>query len=64
MQIYDRWGKLIFEKTIIPINSQDQGWNGTIDGSPLKTGAYIYSIDVRFIDNATLNYQGTVTLIR
>jgi len=30
----------------------------------LITGSFVYNIDVLFLDNEIINYQGVVTLIR
>jgi len=35
-----------------------------MDGEYLITGSFVYNIDVLFLDNETINYQGVVTLIR
>lgn len=64
LQIFDRWGKLIFIKEDFPPDDIDSGWDGSYEGNILKTGTFIYSIDVVFFDNAIINYSGTVTIIR
>ena len=64
MQIFDRWGKMIFEQNNFVPNEPNTGWDGTMDGEYLITGSFVYNIDVLFLDNETINYQGVVTLIR
>ncbi len=59
MQIFNRWGGLIFETT-----ERNQGWNGTQDGQLLLPGAYIYSIQFDQPDGQREKYSGTVHLIR
>ena len=64
MQIFDRWGNNIYtQKNFIP-NEPNTGWDGTYEGTILKTGSFVYTIDVRFIDNEVVTYHGVVTLIR
>ena len=63
MQIFDRWGKMIFEQNNFVPNEPNTGWDGTMDGEYLITGSFVYNIDVLFLDNETINYQGVVTLI-
>lgn len=59
MEIYDRWGKLIFVT-----RDKATGWNGTINGTPQPEGVYVYKIEVRGFDGQVLNAHGTITLIR
>jgi gliding motility-associated-like protein len=44
MQIFNRWGELIFSSQDI-----ENGWDGTFKGAPLPNGIYAFSI--RIIDN-------------
>ena len=59
MLIYDRYGQQIFESG----NLYD-AWNGTMNGAPIKTGVYIYSIRFRQPNGEWMERQGTVMLIR
>lgn len=59
MEIYDRWGKLLFLT-----RDKATGWNGTIDGKAAPEGVYVYKIEVRGFDGQVLNAHGTITLIR
>ncbi|MEL6831374.1 MAG: choice-of-anchor L domain-containing protein [Bacteroidota bacterium] len=64
MQVYDRWGSLVFEQlNFNPLNGTI-GWRGNHKGKPANPGAYIYSIKVVFSDGSTLQLSGDVTLIR
>lgn len=62
MQVWNRWGELIFL-------SQDPsiGWDGTFRGKGLETGAYVWHVEIRYRDGAKIRdrqRQGSVTLIR
>jgi gliding motility-associated-like protein len=60
MQIYDRWGNLIFES-----NSQNVGWDGyDQNGKLLPAGVYVYKLTLRLSDNQRSTQLGDVTLIR
>lgn len=59
MQIYDRWGKLIFAS-----QTQYPGWNGEIDGSPVPEGVYVFRIKVTGFTGDVLERSGSVTLYR
>jgi gliding motility-associated-like protein len=60
MQIYDRWGGLLFTT-----NDPAKSWNGTdAKGEALPEGVYAYSINFRYIDGKLFVYKGSVTIIR
>jgi gliding motility-associated-like protein len=65
MQVYDRWGELIFEAgDFLPELNNTVKWDGTFNGKMMNPGAYVYLIEVEFVDGTTLLYRGTVTLVR
>lgn len=60
MQIYDRWGTLIFES-----NDKNIGWDGyDRNGNLLPGGVYVYKLTMRLADGARTTKIGDVTLIR
>ncbi|MBI2729593.1 MAG: PKD domain-containing protein [Sphingobacteriales bacterium] len=63
-QIFDRWGKIIFDKRNIPANSQTDGWNGQYNSVDLPTGVYPYIVEVICGDGALFKLNGSVTIIR
>lgn len=60
LQVFDRWGNLIFEsrkKTI--------GWDGyDKNGNLLPGGVYVYKLDLRLVDGQRTQQIGDITLIR
>ena len=61
MQIFDRWGNLIFATESI-----DDGWDGAYRGKNLPQGVYTYQLRYKkFTWHAKSDYQrGTINLIR
>lgn len=59
MQIYDRWGKLLFATT-----DRRSGWDGKVGGQPQPEGVYVYRILAKGFDGKELRANGSVTLIR
>lgn len=61
MTIYSRWGQIIFQSDNI-----DDGWDGTMNGSEVQTGVYIWTIQYTTdIDPLTVHKDiGHVTLLR
>lgn len=60
MQIFDRWGTLIFESRI-----QTKGWDGyDKNGNLVPAGVYVYKLDLRLADGQRTTQVGDVTVIR
>ena len=60
MNIYNRWGELIFTTS----NTEGRGWDGRFNDVAQPEGVYIYVIDASFIDGEKEHHQGNVTLLR
>ncbi len=60
-EIYNRWGKLIYES-----NDINQGWNGNIDqsGAHASDGVYYYLLNYCDLNNVTHKLDGFVQLLR
>ena len=59
LQIFDRWGALIFES-----NDLNDTWDGTYRGKPCQEGVFVWKIDARGFDDTEIKLTGTVTLYR
>jgi gliding motility-associated-like protein len=62
MQIYNRWGEIIFET-----NNLDFGWDGSygLEGTDALPGSYTYKINIKVPDNDDrVIITGHVNLIR
>lgn len=58
-RIYNRWGQLVYSTSII-----GNGWDGTLNGTPQPSGAYVYAVQgIDYKRNIILR-KGTVVLIR
>ncbi len=62
VQVYDRWGELIFEGADLPLNEPNLGWDGTYKGEPVF-GVFTYVARVRFVDGVAQDYSGDVTVV-
>jgi len=58
-RIFNRWGTKVFETSNI-----DQGWDGTLNGTPQPMGVYVYMIEAYTDSGRRFYKQGNVTLIR
>ena len=60
MEIYNRWGQVIFTTSSI----DGRGWDGKFNDTPQPEGVYVYVIDATFVDGQKEHHQGNVTLLR
>lgn len=59
LQLYNRWGQMVFESFDI-----NHGWDGTFQNAEQPMEVYGYILQVEFLDGTSGNYQGNVTLLR
>jgi gliding motility-associated-like protein len=60
MDIFNRWGQLVFESTSL----DGRGWDGTFNGTAQPEGVFVYVIDATFKDGQKEHHQGNITLLR
>ncbi|MFN7014696.1 MAG: gliding motility-associated C-terminal domain-containing protein, partial [Bacteroidia bacterium] len=59
-QIFDRWGKMVFET-----NDINTGWDGKRKGgSQSSDGVYFWVVKAKGVDNQAYDLKGNITLIR
>ena len=59
MDIFDRWGELIFES-----NNISKGWDGTYKNDKVEIGVYVYLIKCEWNDGKNAKRRGIVTVVR
>jgi gliding motility-associated-like protein len=64
MTVFNRWGQMVFQRKDFPANAETMGWDGTFNGKPAPSDAYVYIVEV-ICDNAqVVILHGSVTLLR
>jgi hypothetical protein len=63
MNIYDRWGNLVFSKENVAPGDMSQGWDGKLNSSPAVAGVYVYKIDVELLDGKSELFVGDLTVL-
>lgn len=58
LQVWNRWGQLIFETHKI-----DNFWDGTFESEPQDMGSYVYMLTAT-LNNDPISIQGNITLVR
>jgi hypothetical protein len=62
--VFDRWGNRIYNTGNFKPNESDKFWKGSINGSDVVPGVYVYVIELLFKDNSINVLKGDVTVIR
>jgi len=60
MDIYNRWGQMVFTTTSL----DGRGWDGKFNDVAQPEGVYVYMIDATFKDGQKEHHTGNVTLLR
>ena len=64
LEVYSRWGELVYRGEHIKPGSSQEGWDGTFKGQPLAPGVFIYRANIRSRVGLLFEEAGDVTLIR
>lgn len=59
IKIFSRWGELLYQSDNI-----DEGWDGKFKNGFVPQGVYFYVVNVVDLIGESLNYKGTITLLR
>ncbi len=64
LDIFDRWGNLVFEiKNFIP-GDPSASWDGSFHGLPANPGVYVYQLEAVLKNGKSIVLSGDLTLIR
>ena len=64
MTVFNRWGQMVFQRKNFPANSETMGWDGTVNGKPAPSDAYVYIVEVICNNAQIVALHGNVTLVR
>jgi gliding motility-associated-like protein len=59
LRVFNRWGEIIFETEQI-----SEKWNGDYKGEPVNTGGFVYTLEIKLVNQELQRIAGNVTLIR
>lgn len=59
IQIYDRWGKVVFEST-----EQKEYWDGKLNGAELAPQTFVYLLSGESVLGDKISQEGNVTIIK
>jgi gliding motility-associated-like protein len=64
IEIFDRWGNMVFVAMNFPPNDPSFSWDGKRDGVAMNPGVFAFRMIARFKDGRIVFRNGDVTLIR
>ncbi len=64
LQIFDRWGSLVYSAAHVVPGDPNTAWDGRTHGGDLNPGVFVYRLTVHYKDDKTETRSGDVTLIR
>ena len=64
MDIFDRWGNLVFRGEDLTPNQASEGWDGTFKGKPLNQAVFVFKAILGNTKGVYFSHQGEVLLIR
>lgn len=64
LQVYSRWGELVFELYNFEPNNPSLGWNGRHREKELNPAVFVWYAVIEFVDGSEVLYEGDVTLKR
>jgi len=64
LNIYNRWGNLMFRKENFDPNIPDHGWDGYFNGCAVVPGVYVWIAEVLFADDSQQRFKGDLTVVR
>lgn len=64
MQIFDRWGALVFSREGFLPNDPASGWDGSFKGDRVNPGVYTWVLEMVWKNGETEKFYGEMTLLR
>ena len=64
LQIFDRWGNLVFQAENFPPNDPAFGWDGSFEDRPMNPHVFVWQARILLRDGSFEWYEGDVFLMR
>jgi gliding motility-associated-like protein len=64
LQIFNRWGDLVYEAKDLAPNDTQRGWNGITKGKFAPNGVYVYVAQLVMEDGKIRPFSGSMVLLR
>ena len=64
LQIFDRWGTMVFEVRDLAYVPGAPNWDGRKEGKALPQAVYVFRLELEYTDGSVLQTTGELTLVR
>jgi gliding motility-associated-like protein len=64
LDVFDRWGGLVFTSNVAVLNDEKSGWDGMAKGQLAMPGVYTWRAEIEFIDGKKSVFHGAVLVVR
>lgn len=64
LQVFDRWGNIVFQRKNLESNDPSNGWDGQFQGKPAPTGVYVYKARLLMGNDEERTFFGSVMLVK
>ena len=64
LEIFDRWGNMVFLAEKIKANHIESGWDGYFNGKLVDPGVYVFLAEIIDSEFGTFQTEGTVSILR
>ncbi len=64
LQIFNKWGQVVFQAQNMPPNSEAGAWDGRFNGTLLEAGTFMYKAVLELTDGSLKPMAGTFLLMR
>jgi len=64
LQIYDRWGNMVFVNENFQPNEPSEGWNGRYNNQAVNPGVYTYLMEIEYLDGTLELIVDDITIIK
>lgn len=63
LQVYDRWGTMVFRRDDLLPNDETLGWDGRFRGKALNPAVFVWWAEVELADGRRILMKGDVTIV-
>jgi len=64
LEIFNRWGVVVYQESNTAPNDSYQGWDGNFKGQAAPSGVYVYQVEILLADGTTILKAGDLSLFR
>ena len=63
LQVFDRWGEMVFDRRAVFTNNPPDGWDGTVGGKKALPGVYVFVAEVEELPGRIVQIRGEFVVV-